>query len=113
MANRLSGRLPTVALLAFLQAAWNDIPILVPYIAFGIAALTLGLAFAAAVPFVRVAASLHYQNENFDWAKCYSFSHRLLEKLSIVTFVVGVLVVVIGVFANLPEIGQATSNLQG
>ncbi len=92
-----------VALLAFLQSAWTNTPALVPYVASGIVALMLGLVFAAAVPFVRITTSLHYQNQNFERAWRYSFRHRLLEKLSIAAFAIGILVVVIGVFANLPE----------
>jgi len=99
-----------VALLAFLQSAWTNTPALVPYVASGIVALMLGLVLAAAVSFVRIATSLHYQNENFDRARRYSFWHRLLEKLAIAAFTIGILVVVIGVFANLPEVGQRSPN---
>ncbi|MCE3241945.1 MAG: hypothetical protein K0Q83_2452 [Deltaproteobacteria bacterium] len=98
-----------VALLAFLQSAWTNTPALVPYVASGIVALMLGLVFAAAVPFVRIAASLHYQTENFNRARRYSFWHRLLEKLAIAAFI-GILVVVTGVFANLPAVGQQSPN---
>ena len=64
----------------------------------------IGLVLAAAVPFVRIAASLHYQSENFGRAIRYSFWHRLMEKLAIAAFLIGILVVVAGVFANLPKV---------
>ncbi len=101
-----------VALLAFLQSAWTTNPVLLPYIASGIISLMFGLVFAAAVPFVRIAASLHYEAGNFNRARCCSFWHRLLEKLSILAFMIGILVVVIGVFANLPEVGHSASSVQ-
>lgn len=93
-----------VALLAFLQSAWTINPVLIPYIASGITSLTIGLAFAAAVPFIRIAASLNYEPGNVDGGRYYSFWHRFLEKLSILAFIVGIFVVVIGVFENLPEV---------
>ena len=100
-----------VALLAFLQSAWTTNPVLIPYVASGITSLTFGLVFAATVPFVRIATSLYYESGNNNRARCYSFWHRLLEKLSILAFMLGILVVVIGVFANLPEVGQNASSV--
>jgi len=99
-----------VALLAFLQSAWITNPVLIPYIASGITSLTLGLVFASSVPFVRIAAPLYFESGNVDRGRRYSFWHRLLEKLSILVFMVGILIVVIGVFANLPDVVQSTSS---
>ena len=91
-----------VALLVFLQGAWKTIPVLVVYVGAGIATLVAGLIFAASVPFVRIAASLHYERNETDKAKSLSRWHRLLEKLSICAFALGILIVLYGVFTNLP-----------
>ena len=93
-----------VALLAFLQAVWTTGAALVPYIASALVLFALGLGFAASVPFIRIAASGEYEDGNTNSGDRYSLWHRLLEKLSIGAFLVGVLVVVIGVFANLPTV---------
>src|SRR5258707_1078773 len=98
-----------VALLAFLQSAWDKAPALVPWVASGIVALMFGLVFAAAVPFVQIPASLRYEVGN-PQARLYSFWHRLLEKLAIGAFVIGVLVVVTGVLFNLPATRAAQSD---
>jgi len=92
-----------VALLAFLQSSWTNAGtrVLVPYIASALICLTLGVVMAAAVPFARIRASLHYESGN-RLALSYSLLHRSLEKLSIAAFAIGVGVVVWGVFRNLP-----------
>jgi hypothetical protein len=91
-------------LLAFLQAIWikEAMLALVPWIVAAIVCLVLGAATAGAVHFVRYMASMTYQTEGLDEGRKMTRVHWLVTILSFVFFLLGMGIVVIGAFRNLP-----------
>lgn len=93
-----------VALLAFLQAIWvkEAMLALVFWIVVAIACLVLGAATAGAVHFVRYTASMTYQTEGIDEGRKITRVHWWATSASFVFFLLGMVIVVIGAFLNLP-----------
>ena len=94
-----------VALLAFLQAIWikDAMLALVPWILAAIVCLVLGAATAGAVHFLRYMASMTYQTEGADEGRKMTWMHGRATILSFVFFLLGMGIVVIGAFQNLPK----------
>ena len=93
-----------VALLAFLQAIWikDAMLALVPWIVTAILSLVLGAATAGAVHFLRYMASMTYQKEGADEGRKMTRVHGWVTIFSFVFFLVGMGIVVVGAFRNLP-----------
>lgn len=93
-----------VALLAFLQAIWVKEAMLplVPWIVTAILSLVLGAATAGAVHFLRYMASMTYQKEGADEGRKITRVHGWATIFSFVFFLVGMGIVVLGAFLNLP-----------
>lgn len=93
-----------VALLAFLQAIWIEDAMLalVPWIVAALVCLVLGAATAGAVHFFRYMASMTYQMEGADVGRKMTWVHGLATILSFILFLLGMGIVVIGAFRNLP-----------
>ena len=91
-----------VALLAFVQAIWKDTAELVIWVVYGLIVFAAGLALATIIPQLREATVLNWRS-NEPKAKCYQFLYRLVAKLSVVSFLVGVGIVAYGILASLPK----------
>lgn len=90
-----------VALLAFVQAIWQDMAELVVWVVFGLIAFAVGLALATIIPQLREATVLNWRSDE-PKAKFYQVVYRWAAKLSVISFLVGVCIVAYGILANLP-----------
>lgn len=85
-----------VALLAFLQAIWSDNPSMARVVLGGLGLMAFGLVFAAVVNYFRYHSSFEFQSGNeAEYQKNRSRVMRF-QKLSVGSFAVAVLVLVIG-----------------
>jgi hypothetical protein len=90
-----------VALLAFLQQLWAEQPDLARWVMAGLALFTLGIAFAAPISQLRAESSLAHQYGPPERAHCLRGLHIALTWLSIIAFVAGCAVVILGGFIAL------------
>ena len=90
-----------VALLAFLQAAWENIPELVPTIVSAMIPLVVGAACAVAVHFLRIQTSLHW----FKHGKWLKLLQNGFAVFSFVLFLAGMTIVIVGSYLHLPAEG--------
>ncbi len=90
-----------VALLAFLQAIWTSAEQLIPWIVSGLIPLALGVAAVAAIPLLRAETVLFWTDAGGRGKRMMRLYRRLAAG-SVVLFVVGVAILIVGVFANLP-----------
>ena len=88
------------AMLAFLQAVWPIKPQVVTYIVICIAFLALGLFLAGLVQFFRYQASFTFQGGRHVAFKRYRFLYLATAYGSLVAFLVGVSVVVVGILCT-------------
>jgi hypothetical protein len=85
-----------VALLAFLQEIWKEIPDLRIYVLVSILVLSFGVVFASLVQFLRFKASWELQNQDkTGWEKSRKYYLRF-SYLSIGAFVLGIGFLVVG-----------------
>ena len=93
-----------VALLAFLQAIWikHAMSALVAWIVAALVCLVLGAATAGAVHFFRYMASMTYQMEGAGEGRKMTRLHGQATIISFVFFLLGMVIVVVGAFRNLP-----------
>lgn len=93
-----------VALLAFLQAIWDkpNAAGLVPWILSGIIPFLLGAAASGWVHFLRYDATVEYQMGRRPSAKAMTHRHKFLTAFGYILFLLGMLIVVLGAFQNLP-----------
>ncbi len=96
-----------VALLAFLQAVWNEEPELAYVVLFGISFMGLGLVFASVVNYFRYHASWEKQSGNEPGYKRNKSIVMWCQKLSVASFVLAVAWLVIGSL-NLLNCANAT-----
>ena len=89
-----------VALLAFVQAIWKDAPELVGWIAASLIIFSFGLLFAAVIPLLRAETVLRWTSDD---GPRYMKIYRGIAKASIGMFVLGVVVVAVGLIVNLPS----------
>lgn len=92
-----------VALLAFVQAIWQDMAELVVWVVYGLVVFAVGLALATIIPQLREATVLNWRSNN-PTAKKYQCLYRWTAKLSVLSFLVGVGIVAYGILTNLPEL---------
>jgi formate hydrogenlyase subunit 3/multisubunit Na+/H+ antiporter MnhD subunit len=90
-----------VSLLAFLQAIWKDSPSLARIVLAGLLFMAAGLVFAAFVNYFRYHASFEHQSGNESEYQKNRSRVMWFQKLSIASFVVSVLVLVIGAYVVL------------
>ena len=95
-----------VALLAFLQVAWDKNPALVPSIVSAMIPLVVGAACAVAVHFLRIQTSLHWK-EHGKWLKPL---HIGVMVTSFVLFLAGMTIVIVGSYLHLPPEGDGAAN---
>lgn len=91
-----------VALLAFIQAIWKDGPELVVWVAYSLITFAAGLALATIIPQLREATVLNWRS-NEPKARVYQFSYRFVAKLSVLSFLIGVVIVAYGILNSLPH----------
>jgi predicted component of type VI protein secretion system len=91
-----------VAMLAFLQAIWEDNPQLAKYVVASIALLAAGVFLAGLVQFFRYNASFSFQGDKHCAFKVYRFLYLTAAYCSLVAFLVGVLIMVSGAWCSLP-----------
>jgi len=90
-----------VALLAFVQAIWNTAPELVSWVTASLIMFSLGLVSATVIPLLRAETVLRWSsNDGQRFMKLY----RTIAGASVGMFVLGVIVVAVGIMANLPSI---------
>ena len=65
--------------------------------------LLLGAAISAGVPFVRYQATWAYQFSGKKSGRRWTFAHQALAVSAVAVFLIGVVIVVTGVFLNLPR----------
>jgi len=90
-----------VALLAFLQAIWQQDKLLAKYIVIGISVLSLGVVVAGAANFLRYHASFNFQSGNMERWLLFRRSYISCWYLSLVCFLIGLGVVVLGAYCQL------------
>lgn len=88
------------AMLAFLQATWTTRPGLARYIVICTALFSLGLALAGSVQLFRYQTSFSFQSRRLLAYRIYRFLYLLAALLSLGAFLVGVSVIVLGVWRN-------------
>ena len=95
-----------VALLAFVQAIWTIVPELVSWIAASLIMFSFGLLFATAIPLLRAETVLRWFSEDgktiSDDGQLFMKLYRRIAGASVGMFVLGVVVVAVGIMANLP-----------
>lgn len=91
-----------VALLAFVQAIWQDMAELIVWVVYGLIVFAVGLALATIIPQLREATILNWRS-NEPKARVYQCFYRWAAKLSVLSFLVGVGIVAYGILASLPE----------
>lgn len=90
-----------VAMLAFLQAIWNENPQLAKYVIVCIAFFAVGVFLAGWVQFFRYHASFNFQRHRHCAFKVYQCLYLTTAYVSLVAFLVGVSVVVSGAWCTL------------
>ncbi len=90
-----------VALLAFLQAIWTSAEQLIPWIVSGLIPLALGVATVAAIPLLRAETVLFWTDAGGRGERMMRL-YRWLAVSSVVLFLAGVVILIVGVFVNLP-----------
>ena len=88
-----------VALLAFLQAVWQNAPELAFWVVCGMVPLVLGAASAVAMHFIRFFASLHWIAHGPMFHKAWKWSAAC----SFALFLLGMGLVIFGALKNLPH----------
>ena len=86
------------AMLAFLQATWTTKPHLAKYVVGCVGVLAIGLFLAGLVQFFRYQASFDTQGKNSKRANVYRWLYIAAAYGSLVSFLVGVFIVVWGVW---------------
>ena len=90
------------AMLAFLQAIWTTKPEIAKYVVGCIAFLALGLFLAGLVQLFRYQASFAFQGGHTIAFKRYRFLYLVAAYSSLLAFLVGISVVVVGVLCGTP-----------
>lgn len=90
------------AMLAFLQATWATKPEIAKYVVVCIAFLAVGLFFAGLVQFFRYQASFSFQGGQVVSFRRYRFFYLATAYGSLLAFLVGIGIVVIGVLRISP-----------
>ncbi len=98
-----------VALLAFLQAIWTSAAPLIPWIVSGLIPLAFGVAAVAPIPLLRAETVLFWTDAGGRGKRMMRLYRRLAAG-SVVLFVVGVAILIVGVFANLPPAAIETQD---
>ena len=98
-----------VALLAFLQSIWTQstAQALVPWVLAGMIPLLIGAALGGWIHFVRYDTTVAYQMKGGD-GPGMTRRHQFLTKVGFGSFLLGMGIIVVGAFCNLP--GQTASN---
>jgi hypothetical protein len=91
-----------VALLAYLQAIWIPSPVLARPTIIGIGCLAFGVLVAATFHLFRHQASLHYQFGTKEAGKKFDRLYLVSASVSLIAFLIGVSVVLIGALRALP-----------
>ncbi len=92
-----------VALLAFVQAIWKNAPELVSWIAASLIMFSFGLLFATVIPLLRAETVLRWSS---DGGQRFMVLYRTIAVASVGMFVLGVVVVAVGIMANLPSTAE-------
>ncbi len=90
-----------IALLEFLQAIWTSAEKLIPWIVSGLIPLALGVATVAAIPLLRAETVLFWTDAGGRGERMMRL-YRWLAASSVVLFLAGVVILIVGVFVNLP-----------
>ena len=90
-----------VALLAFLQAIWTSAEQLIPWIVSGLIPLAFGVAAAAPIPLLRAETVLFWTDAGGRGERMMRL-YRWLAASSVGFFLAGVVILIVGVFVNLP-----------
>jgi hypothetical protein len=97
----------SVALLTFLPHAWGKSTSILPAVALGLLAMTIGLVFAAAVNFLRYESSRAYDNfAGRERGEQYGWAWRWLAWGSLGMFIIGAGVVACGIWSFTAQISQ-------
>ena len=88
------------AMLAFLQATWTTKPQLAKYVVGCVALLAVGLFLAGLVQFFRYQASFAFQDHKSTAFRVYRFLYLAASYSSLAAFLVGVFIVVFGVWCS-------------
>lgn len=91
------------AMLAFLRAIWTTEPQLARWVVGCIAFFAVGLVLAGLVQFFRHHASFAVEEDRRGAFEVYRFLYRAAAYASLVAFLVGVLVLVVGALCILPK----------
>ena len=90
------------AMLAFLQAIWPTQQLMAKYVVVCIACLAFGLCLAGAVQFFRYQASFSFQSGRHSAFNCYRALYLGAAYGSLLAFLLGIAVVVVGVLCPSP-----------
>ncbi len=93
-----------VALLAFVQSAWKTAPLLVPWVAWSLIAMVVGVISGASIPYLREHTVLFWDADSQSSGQRMK-QYRWCAKVSIIFFALAVGIVAVGILSNLPGQG--------